>query len=352
LTKWTIWLFTIVMPRTARLEFPGACYHIINRGNYRRNIFEAEGARASFEKTLFEACERSGWRLHAFVIMRNHFHLALETPEPNLSIGMKWLQATWAARFNRFRKIQGRPFQGRFKSLLVQPGTALSEVCHYIHLNPVRAKVVKIEQISQFRWSSLHHYCNGIAPACLDGLAALESVGGIRDERTGWKKYRDYLAFRMSDDSAARAIRLKRLSRGWSIGDEDFREDMRRRLGSNRGVEVRRFAGMTSQEWAAERAQHWHASLDRLLQLTDIKLSELGDRTTDPNKVKLAYLLKSVTDASNAWITAQLGMGKPATVSQNVRRFRLAHGHEDADTVAILSRFKQCPPLRNSRFGR
>lgn len=76
------------MPRKLRLEFSGACYHVLNRGNYRRNLFATDGAAESFERCLFEAVGRFGWRLHAFVIMRNHFHLALETPEPNLSAGI------------------------------------------------------------------------------------------------------------------------------------------------------------------------------------------------------------------------------------------------------------------------
>ncbi|MDP1581461.1 MAG: transposase [Candidatus Didemnitutus sp.] len=80
------------MARALRLEFEGACYHVINRGNYRRNLFEPKGAAKAFEDCLFEVCAKCGWRLHAYVIMRNHFHLALETPEPNLSVGMKWLQ--------------------------------------------------------------------------------------------------------------------------------------------------------------------------------------------------------------------------------------------------------------------
>ena len=76
------------MARAIRLEFPGACYHVINRGNYRRNLFALKGAAAAFEGVLFEAAARCGWRVHAFVIMRNHFHLAVELTEPNLSVGM------------------------------------------------------------------------------------------------------------------------------------------------------------------------------------------------------------------------------------------------------------------------
>jgi REP element-mobilizing transposase RayT len=102
------------MARKLRQEYPGACYHVINRGNYRTDIFQTEGARAAFETCLFEACEKSGWALHAYVIMRNHYHLALETPQANLVTGMQWLQATYANRFNRLRGERGHLFQGRY----------------------------------------------------------------------------------------------------------------------------------------------------------------------------------------------------------------------------------------------
>ena len=128
------------MARKLRLEFPGACYHLINRGNYRADLFRTEGAKAAFEACLFAACARSGWVLHAFVLMSNHYHLAVETPDGNLVAGMQWLQATFANRFNRLRRERGHLFQGRYKSLLVEEGDALGQVCHYIHLNPVRGR--------------------------------------------------------------------------------------------------------------------------------------------------------------------------------------------------------------------
>jgi len=104
------------MARKLRLEFPGACYHVINRGNYRTALFQTAGARAAFEACLFEACAKSGWLLHAFVIMRTHFHLAIETPGGNLVSGMHWLQCTFATRFNRLRDERGHLFQGRYKA--------------------------------------------------------------------------------------------------------------------------------------------------------------------------------------------------------------------------------------------
>ena len=121
------------MARKVRFEYPGACYHVINRGNYRSRIFESEGARKSFVGTLRECCEAQGWCLHAWCLMSNHYHLLLETPEPNLVDGMRWLQSVFANRFNRFRKENGHVFQGRYKSIVLEDA-AMGPVAHYIHL--------------------------------------------------------------------------------------------------------------------------------------------------------------------------------------------------------------------------
>ncbi|MDQ5979757.1 MAG: hypothetical protein QG602_2732 [Verrucomicrobiota bacterium] len=130
------------MARPLRIEYPGACYHVINRGNYRQPLFRGKGAAEAFVRTLGEAAEQFRWRVHAYVVMSNHFHLAVELSETNLSLGMKWLQGTWIRRHNALRQVIGRPFQGRYKALLLEPGPALGQVCHYIHLNPVRARLV------------------------------------------------------------------------------------------------------------------------------------------------------------------------------------------------------------------
>ena len=117
---------------------------MINRGNYKSWIFKQEGAKQSFEECVFDACEKNSWILHAFVIMGNHYHFAVETPEGNLVAGMQWLQSKFSNRFNRLCEERGHVFQGRYYALLVESGGALGEVCHSIHLNPVRAGVVPL----------------------------------------------------------------------------------------------------------------------------------------------------------------------------------------------------------------
>ena len=119
------------MPRKHRLEYPGAIYHIIYRGNYRRPIFETDKTKKAFECCLFEACEKSAWVLHTFIVMGNHYHLTLETPQGNLIAGMHWLQGTFANRFNRLRKEHGHLFEGRYKAILVDPTSISHNLTRY-----------------------------------------------------------------------------------------------------------------------------------------------------------------------------------------------------------------------------
>src|SRR5437868_3241665 len=149
------------MPRPLRIEFPGARYHLMNRGDRREPIFRSDQDRQLFLDTLDEACSKTGWLLHAFCLMPNHFHLALETPQPNLVSAMKWLLGTYTIRFNARHRLRGHLFSGRYKALIISPGdsTYLRLVCEYIHLNPSRAKLLKpSEPLQRFAWSSYPAY--------------------------------------------------------------------------------------------------------------------------------------------------------------------------------------------------
>jgi putative transposase len=312
------------MPRKIRIEYAGACYHVINRGNYRRNLFAEEGSAEAFEAVLFEAAARFGWRLHAFVIMRNHFHLALETTEPNLSVGMKWLQGTWAARFNRFHGETGKPFQGRFKALHVEPGHALAQVAHYIHLNPVRARILPAGQLSTFRWSSLHWFPAKNRPAGLEAEAVLGESGGLPDTAAGWRKYVSYLGVLAEEDPRLREAKFGDLTRGWAIGSEAFKTKLAKMLAPD-GAETEAFELLDGDAAARDelRSRRWLKLLQQEARRRKIDLTALPASKSAPEKVELAALLKSTTDVSNGWLAEHLSMGQPASVSQFVRRHRM-----------------------------
>ncbi len=327
------------MARKLRLEYAGACYHVINRGNYRRDLFAAAGAAESFQACLAEAAASFGWRVHAFVIMRNHYHLAVETPEPNLSLGMKWLQGTWAARFNRFRGETGRPFQGRYKALHVEPGHVLAQVAHYIHLNPVRARVKSAERLLEYRWSSLVGFVRKPRPPCLDAATLLRESGDLADTPAGWKRYVAYLGVLAEEDAARRDEKFGRLSRGWALGTADFKAGLRRELMGMADASGRfELLGSDREAQREARAALWEERLQAGAAALGIALAHLPPAKSAPEKVRLAALLKATTSVSNAWLTARLQMGAAGSVTQFVRRFRLASGPEEKAFKAALSK--------------
>jgi len=133
----------------------------MNRGDRREPIFKDDRDRENFVKTLDETCAKTGWHVHAYCLMPNHFHLVVETPHPNLVAGMKWFLGTYTSRFNRRHKLFGHLFSGRYKSLLVDgSGNGyLKAVCDYVHLNASRAKLLRPNQpLSGYRWSSWAEY--------------------------------------------------------------------------------------------------------------------------------------------------------------------------------------------------
>ena len=140
------------MVRPLRLEYPGALYHVTSRGNRREQIYADDEDRGAFLDVLVSVVQRFGWECHAYCLMANHYHLLIETPQPNLSRGMRQLNGVYTQRFNQRHRSVGHVFQGRYKAVLVEKEAHLLEVCRYVVLNPVRAGMVS--HPSQWRWSS------------------------------------------------------------------------------------------------------------------------------------------------------------------------------------------------------
>jgi len=147
------------MARPLRIEFAGALYHVMSRGNERRRVVKDDADRSRRLYWLGRTVEIYGWQPHAFVLMDNHEHLYIETPEANLSAGMQHLNGSYTGYYNRRHRRNGHLFQGRYKAQLIENEGHFWEVSRYIHLNPVRAKMV--ERPEHWKWGSYRGYHRG-----------------------------------------------------------------------------------------------------------------------------------------------------------------------------------------------
>jgi len=153
------------MARPLRIEYPGAFYHVTSRGNERKEIFKSAADREQFLFYLASACARYGAIIHAYCLMTNHYHLMIETPFGNLSLIMKYINSSYATYFNIKRKRAGHLLQGRYKSILIEADSYVAELSRYMHLNPVRARMVKFPE--DYIWSSYCFYIEGSEPSWL-----------------------------------------------------------------------------------------------------------------------------------------------------------------------------------------
>lgn len=140
------------MARPLRLEFPGALWHVTSRGNERREVVRDNADRIALLEQISDSAHTFHWRIFAYVLMTNHYHLLLETPDKSLSRGMRQLNGRYAQEFNRRHHRVGHLFQGRFNAILVERESHFVELCRYIVLNPVRAAIVRTAR--DWQWSS------------------------------------------------------------------------------------------------------------------------------------------------------------------------------------------------------
>lgn len=206
------------MARPLRLEHAGALWHVTSRGNERKSIFRDDDDRGVFLRVLAGAIRLYGWRLHAYVLMGNHYHLLVETPEPNLSVGMHRLNAVYSQRFNRRHDRVGHLLQGRFKGILVEKERHLLELVRYVVLNPVRAGLVRTA--AEWRWSNFRATA-GLAPR----PAWLETDWTISQFGIGAGARQAYLEF-VGAGVAGLDRPWKRIAGQLFLGSDGFRRRM------------------------------------------------------------------------------------------------------------------------------
>jgi putative transposase len=172
------------MARPLRLQFPGALYHVTARGNARQRIYLDAEDRHRFLELLGQEIGQQRWICYAYCLMDNHYHLLIETPEPNLVAGMQRLSGVYTQSFNRRHRRVGHLFQGRYKAILVDKDGYLLELCRYIVLNPIRAKAVK--RLEQWPWSS---YAGTVGSEPTPSWLAAKTVRGLFANRAAYARF-------------------------------------------------------------------------------------------------------------------------------------------------------------------
>ena len=217
------------MARPLRIEFPGAVYHATSRGNERGLIFRDDEDRRCFLAVLDRTVARWRWVVHAYCLMGNHYHLVIETPEPNLSRGMRQLNGEYTQAFNRRHGRVGHLFQGRFKALVVEKESHLLEVCRYVVLNPVRARGMRVASPEDWPWSSYRATAGRESPPPWLTVGWIRSRFG-KEGAKARKGYRRFVAAGMGQKP-----KLEERAGLW-IGSEGFGARLRGLLGDKEEV--------------------------------------------------------------------------------------------------------------------
>ncbi len=343
------------MPRQVRIEFEGAIYHVMCRGDRREPIFADDTDRRTFLRTLAESVARCGWLVHAFVLMGNHYHLLLETPEANLVRGMTWFQTTYTVRFNARHRLVGHLFGGRYKAVLVESDERdyFRTLIDYIHLNPVRAGLVKTDadgapDVAGFEWSSLPQYRArpSLRPEFLETSRGF-GVSGLKDGIRGRREFVVRLARRAELEKAEECGLAEiagqglqsTLRRGWCYGSEAFKERMLEK--AEELLQRRSSPSKKSKNYAGEEIRDHGVRRAERIARCGLEVFGLGEEDL-PNipkdadeKALTALLIRGETTVPLAWIAERLGMGSTSTVTRA--------------SIAIGERLKKDRALKSAR---
>ena len=306
-----------LMARKVRVQYPGAIYHVMNRGDHSEAIFRDCRDPERFLDTLAEACGKTDWQIHSFCLMLNHFHLVIETPRGNLVPGMKWLMGTYTSRFNRKHRVFGHLFSGRYKALPVDASDTgyLKSACDYVHLNPLRANLISSEQpLQSYPWSSYPLYLKDPTqrPRWLRTDRLLGEWGIQTDSPAGREQFAGYMEARRRSEQASVPNDLP--PRVWCIGSEQFRQEL---LGQMMTLPSRNYAGPEWQETAEKKAER---ILAEELQQRGWQDEELLRRNkADDEKLKIARRLRAETTMTWPWIAQHLNLGSAGSLANRIR---------------------------------
>jgi REP element-mobilizing transposase RayT len=301
------------MARRLRIQYSGAIYHVMARGNGRQDIVADDSDRERLLACLERAVKRASWITYAFVFLTNHLHLVLKTPRPNLARGMQLFLSAYANSWARRHRQSGHLFQGRYRTELVEDETYLWVLTRYVHLNPVRAGLVV--QPDAWPWSSCPGYFS--RRARLDWIAYEELLAAWAGEFGRTDAEASYRRFVLSGVTSPPTAPWAEARHGWLLGSERFLGRVRERLTEQRPShrDLRR----------EERLLHG-LGLGRVIEAVcrryGVDARELGARgSRSPARAALAYLAKHHTECTRAELVPILGLSRPESVPNLSARF-------------------------------
>jgi putative transposase len=302
-----------------RVRYPGAIYHVMSRGDRREDIYLDEVDRHDFLKTLAEASQKTAWQVHAYCLMRNHFHLVVETPEGNLVDGMSWLLSTYTIRLNRRHRMSGHVFSGRYKSPVVDGSGSgyFKTVCDYMHLNPVRAGLLRAEEsFAAYPWSSLSWYAAAREhrPSWMRVDRLLGAHGIPHDSAAGRAEFQLRMEARRAEEADEKT--LEAIRQDWCFGSEEFRAELVQRM---EGKLAEHHSGALHLESSRVRGQRIVAEELSRLGWTEVDLA--AQRKNAPEKLVIAARLRKETTLTVKEIAARVSLGTSKSANGKLHRF-------------------------------
>jgi len=298
------------MARPLRIEYEGALYHITARGNERNLIYREGGDYQKFLKILSELPQRYGIILHGYILMGNHYHLLIETPKGNITKVMHYLNATYTGYFNKKYDRVGHLFQGRYKGYLIEKERYLLSVSRYIHLNPIRAMIVKRPE--EYRWSSYPEY---IGKEKKKEWLTCDWILGqyFKDETRARRQYRAFV----EEGLTLKENPFEALKAGLVLGSEDFIEGIKKRIQLRRHKEIPESKRLTRDI----KYEDVITTVTKRFGISEDEVKEARRRNNLARRICL-YLLRRHTDMRNEEIAGNFGIGYTA-VSQAATRLRM-----------------------------
>ncbi len=300
------------MARPLRIEYKGAVYHILSRGNQGEEIFSDDSDREYFVEVLQRAKEKYGIEVYAYCIMGNHYHLLISTPEGELTKAMHYIGSSYGSYLRRYRGMTGHVFAGRYKSLCVEKESYLLELSRYIHLNPVRAGIVKSPE--KYPWSSYRYYIGKkMSPDWLSTEWLMDKCG--KRLKTRQRKYREYVEAGIENSSK---YPVEKIVGQAILGSKEFVKKVLKGLKKTRKLK----------DVTARKRFEGKMDLDELYQEVceyyGIKDLRKTARVKDPDERRaqemFVYLAKEYTSALNREIAARVGDISASAVSHQYKR--------------------------------